>query len=76
MCTQQLSAKTASPATINQEVDAMTKSAHTDGNRAAAVIFSVKYRQDGDYRIQKAQTRGGGDRRGVVDDNIPKGNEY
>ena len=76
MCTQQLLSKTASPATFDCEIDVTNNSAHTDGNRAAAVIFSVKYRQDGDYRIQKAQTRGGGDRRGVVDDNIPNGNEY
>ena len=34
------------PATIDWEVDTMKKSAHTDGNRAAAVIFSVKYRQE------------------------------
>ena len=45
MCTQQLSAKTAFPATIDCEVDEMKKSAHTAGNRAAAVIFCVKYRQ-------------------------------
>ena len=45
MCTQQLTAKTASPATIDCEVDEMKKSAHTDGNRAATVIISVKYRQ-------------------------------
>lgn len=43
MCTQQLTAKTASPATIDCEVDEMNNSAHTDGNRAAAVIFSVKH---------------------------------
>ena len=46
MCTQQLSAKTAFPATIDCEVDEMKKSAHTAGNRAAAVIFSVKNRQE------------------------------
>ena len=46
MCTQQLSAKTAFPATIDCEIDAMNKSAHTDGNRAAAVIFCVKYRKE------------------------------
>ena len=46
MCTQQLLSKTASPATIDCEIDAMNNSAHTDGNRAAAVIFFVKYRQE------------------------------
>ena len=45
MCTQQLLSKTASLATFDCEVDEMKKSAHTDGNRAAAVIISVKYRQ-------------------------------
>ena len=58
MCTQLLTAKTASPATIDNEVDAMNKSAHTNGNRAAAVIFSVKYRQEGDYRRHRQELMG------------------
>ena len=59
MCTQQLSAKTAFPATIDCEVDEMKKSAHTAGNRAAAVIFCVKYIQNrGDHRRHRQELMG------------------